>query len=1074
MLRRYFYCKIGIVIKCLFLSSLINAQNIKAKQINEHFKNPSQNSILAKIFKSHNFKEQTLSLERVVSLFNEDNFRSNRSITDNNQNADYEFHGYPYRGSCVPFDAITDSSGNVYITGTASNIDNPQGNFIVVKLDSQGNLLWERNLIAQNFQVAVGLKVVLDSEENPIISGITWNDDQVDVLTIKIDRNNGNTLWEATFNNIDTLDVPTAITITPDDQVVIAGISYIEGSIQYMLLKYDDLGSLMWSNISTPLVDNSWNEPTAVSVSLNNTIAVTGFGAVLGTSEGYFEGFITALYDPNGQQLWVDNFLYERPIDELDPESELIPTNSTAYDLVFDNIGNVYVTGTFDTTTLTRMGTIKYSILGERQWVNTHRVIDQNNYLLTFGYDIKITSEDILYIGGKYLGENSNEGLVLVSYNNDGSENWIQTINDIDDVYANCHLILDENERPIITGMGFVDNTYDTYLKTIRFNQFGDIINEVEVIREYSNYEGSISLIKVLPSINDNIVLVMDYFYTLKGEVFETISLPLDSGLNNPNWIHIYERSELNIPQSRMLNALSDNNNNIYSIGDYGVVENYNYYQTYFITKYNENGEVEWDKSFNELNGYLANGITARITNEDELVVVLLPNTYNNSFPMRVLKYDSEGNLLWETEKTVHNATIRTVFLDESNNIFLAGIGTETETSFLQKILTFKISNTGEEVWSSFETSDNPDDFIYGINQGVVDNNGNIYLTGKSGYSTMISEFVDFTVVKYNSEGELQWLNKYPQTGFNKVEGIDIKIGADDAIYTVGVREKEEIGSLIEEMVALKLDEEGFPAWEIDYGQSELNRRIKPYELFFNSDGNLIIPNYSLYWVSGEPTKNRITTLQIDQANGVINWEHNTDILRYYGDAYVDANDDFYIINQAEGNSLPHGLFGGFADSELTVIDNDGDAEIFYYDTPFLNLYQPSALCPLQNGKLLIAGHLFDYFGHFSGLYFYENIHEPLHINEVENVKQNYHSLFQNHPNPAQDETTISFYLKESAFVTINLYNNNGQIIKCLTASDFSRGYNSFKVDISSLSKGIYFYEMFTGQFKQTRKMIKQ
>lgn len=1051
-------------------SVTVAGQNTILKQFNGNFESPQQNSLIEKIAKAKISNANSKIPDTATAFFKNRLLTSNVNNNQKNFNADYEYLEHLRRGNSIPFDAVTDSEGNTYITGTTSNTNTPQGNFIVIKIDSQGNLTWEKELISEDFQVAMGLTIDIDPEDNPIVSGIIWNSDQVDALTMKLDKNNGNSIWESTFNNSNnTLDVPTAMTVTPEGQIVIAGISYIQETIQYMLLKYDASGSLLWSQINIAPIENSWNEPTAVSVYQNNTIAVTGFGAVEGSSEGYYEGYITAMYDSNGQQLWIDNFLFEILIDETDPNSELVPAHSSATDLDFDSNGNVYVTGTFaPNSSYSRIGTIKYNSLGEQQWVNTHRAGEQNNSL-TNGHGIEITSEDHIFVGGRHRLDWVNEGLVLIAYNPNGNEEWIHETEDIIQI-QNCYLSLDENDSPIMAGVGYIENTFDTHFKVVQFDQLGTIINEASIVNEESNFEGLKGFVNMDIDEENNVFLTKHYGYTEKGDVFKTTKLQVDSGINNPNWEHIFEKPE-STSNTRMLNAHTDSNDNIYTTGDYGVIENQTYYHTFFVAKYNEDGEVAWEKSFNELNDYLANGIIAQTNNNDELIVVLLPEI-NNASPIRILKYDPQGNLMWNTEKTMYNTLLNTVFIDHNNNIHIAGSAKENQSDPKPQFVILKFADNGDELWTSFDITDNPDDFIFEINQGITDSEGNVYLTGTSGVATMFSEEVDPTVLKYNTDGELQWVNKYPQNDFSGA-ATHIKIGSEGGIYTSGVRQKTVV--LVEEMFALKLDDEGTLLWEMNYGQSDIGRLIRPYELFFNSSGNLIIPNYSLYWVPYEPTNNRITTLQINQNNGAVNWENNTAMGRYYGDSYIDANDDFYILNQAEGSPLPQGIFGGYSDAELTIIENSGTSETVYFDTPYLSLYTPSTLCPLQNGKLIISGHLYDVFAIYSGLYFFEHNHQPLHLDEIDNplFPTNNHALFQNYPNPAHSSTTIPFYLKHTDHVTIRLYNSNGQIINKLMDSVLSQGNNKVDINVSNLKKGIYFYELSVGKFQQTRKLIK-
>jgi len=85
--------------------------------------------------------------------------------------------------------------------------------------------------------------------------------------------------------------------------------------------------------------------------------------------------------------------------------------------------------------------------------------------------------------------------------------------------------------------------------------------------------------------------------------------------------------------------------------------------------------------------------------------------------------------------------------------------------------------------------------------------------------------------------------------------------------------------------------------------------------------------------------------------------------------------------------------------------------------------------------------------------------------------------LHQNYPNPFNPTTTINYSLKENSKVSINIYNIKGQKVKQLVSDQLPAGQHSVvwngKDDNSkSVSSGIYFYNLKTGNFQKVRKMI--
>lgn len=80
--------------------------------------------------------------------------------------------------------------------------------------------------------------------------------------------------------------------------------------------------------------------------------------------------------------------------------------------------------------------------------------------------------------------------------------------------------------------------------------------------------------------------------------------------------------------------------------------------------------------------------------------------------------------------------------------------------------------------------------------------------------------------------------------------------------------------------------------------------------------------------------------------------------------------------------------------------------------------------------------------------------------------------LEQNFPNPINSITTINFSILEDGFVTLKIYDVLGNEIATLVNEILNKGTYSYKFDASKNSSGIYFYELKSGKFINTKKMI--
>jgi flagellar hook assembly protein FlgD len=85
--------------------------------------------------------------------------------------------------------------------------------------------------------------------------------------------------------------------------------------------------------------------------------------------------------------------------------------------------------------------------------------------------------------------------------------------------------------------------------------------------------------------------------------------------------------------------------------------------------------------------------------------------------------------------------------------------------------------------------------------------------------------------------------------------------------------------------------------------------------------------------------------------------------------------------------------------------------------------------------------------------------------------------LNQNYPNPFNNSTTIEFELAESKQVTVDIYDFNGNHIKSVANSFYSKGKYTINWDASSengikVASGIYFCVLKANNQQLSRKMI--
>jgi len=181
------------------------------------------------------------SILLLVSCSKEESTPTPTTISIPNNNFEKTFGG--------PQDDIANSiiieNGELYIFGTTKSLGDVNGDHYLIKTDLDGNVLFEKNFGGASLED--GVKIITTNDGNFILIGTTESlgAGQKDIHVIKID-NQGNQLWENTFGG--TLnDTPADIIELSNSEFCIAGTteSFGAGSRDIYLVWIDQNGNFI-------------------------------------------------------------------------------------------------------------------------------------------------------------------------------------------------------------------------------------------------------------------------------------------------------------------------------------------------------------------------------------------------------------------------------------------------------------------------------------------------------------------------------------------------------------------------------------------------------------------------------------------------------------------------------------------------------------------------------------------------------------------------------------------------------------------------------------------------------------
>jgi len=456
---------------------------------------------------------------------------------------------------------------------------------------------------------------------------------------------------------------------------------------------------------------------------------------------------------------------------------------------------------------------VPYILLGAPRWIARYNPYNNSDWATAITCD-----NSYVYVTGCSVSQNNVCGIATIKYNFEGIQEWVARYSEYESKAYD--IAVDNNGNVYVTGSSMVGGM--GRYQTIKYNPNGYMIWSRTYGGQYPLGPSNARAIAI--DANGNVYVTGRSVGSNTDADFATIKY----GPNGEElWIKRYNHANL-IDEA---NAIAvDNFGNVYVTG------RSNDPQSGFdgvTIKYSPLGQEMWVRRYSGPENKNDSLISIAVDNSGNVYVT---GTVSLTSPDYVtIKYNSNGVPLWvNTYDSGINGIdcARSIAVDESGNVYVTGESWYYGSGF--DYVTIKYAPNGNLLWCQRYDGGSAD-YPTAI---VVDNFGNVYVTGKSAGSNGY----DCVTIKYNPDGIVEWIERYNNENANGDDGANaIAVDNWGNVYITGYSE----------------DSSGFPDYiTISYGYGNIISSDEPYALAYNTNRHLVrkegTNNLYMVFTSGE------------------------------------------------------------------------------------------------------------------------------------------------------------------------------------------------------------------------------
>ena len=401
---------------------------------------------------------------------------------------------------------------------------------------------------------------------------------------------------------------------------------------------------------------NAYDRATAMAVDSAGNVYVTGWsrGGVT------YDDYATLKYDPNGNLLWERR--YHGPGDGYD----------VAYALALDSADNVYVTGvSWQTTRDFDYTTIKYDTDGNLLWTASY---DGPTNEDDYAYALVVDDAGNVYVtgwsgGGGHL---QYRDYATLKYDTDGNQLWVQRYNGPGNSWDEARaLAVDSVGNVFVTGLSTGSDGYLDYA-TFKYDPDG---NQLWIQRYNGPGNGNDFSNALAVDAAGNVYVTGNS--TGSGTNYDYATLKYD-----PNGNQLWERryngpgNGLERPSALAL----DGADNVYVTG---YSEGSGTSQDFATMKYDSDGALLWERRYNDPANGSDSARALELDGVGNVYVTGYSEGAGTGYDYATLKYDPDGNLLWEQRYNGGGSDRpNALAVDGTGNVYVAGLSEGAGTGY--------------------------------------------------------------------------------------------------------------------------------------------------------------------------------------------------------------------------------------------------------------------------------------------------------------------------------------------------------------------------------------------------------